>query len=180
MPVVRILGALTACITLSLMGAPGAGAQEPDDTLEVRADTIYADLVQAVSEREDLSTLRQAIEAAGLTETLRQEGPWTIMGATNEAFDALAPGELDALLDDRERLRQVVLYHIIRGRVTASEARGLAEATTEEGSDIAIREEGGDLRINDATVQDTDIEAEDDGIIHTIDRVLIPPERVTK
>jgi len=120
------------------------------------------------------TTLLAAVDAAGLTETLLGRGPFTLLAPTDEAFARLPNGAVGDLLkpENRETLRTILTYHVIAGRVTAAQVRNLTSATTVAGQDVRISN-GNELRINDAVVRIADIPASN-GIIHVIDRVLMP------
>jgi uncharacterized surface protein with fasciclin (FAS1) repeats len=126
------------------------------------------------------ATLVTALEAAGLTSTLRGNGPFTVFAPTDEAFRKLPAGTVENLLkpENVEQLRSILLYHVVPGRVTASQARRLNSASTVEGRSVRIRNEGSTLRINSATVLRADVPATN-GVIHVIDEVLLPPDRVS-
>lgn len=121
------------------------------------------------------TTLLAAVDAAGLTETLLGRGPFTLFAPTDDAFARLPAGTVQELLkpENREKLRLVLTYHVVAGRVTASQARNVSSTNTVAGQDLRISQRNDDLRINDATVRIADIPASN-GIIHVIDRVLIP------
>lgn len=121
----------------------------------------------------DFSTLVSALQAAGLVSTLQGDGPFTVFAPSDDAFASLPDGALDALLADPELLTRVLLYHVVPGRVLASEVVGLSSATTVNGADVTITAEGGTVMIDDATVIATDIEGTN-GVIHVIDDVLFP------
>jgi uncharacterized surface protein with fasciclin (FAS1) repeats len=121
------------------------------------------------------STLLAAVETAGLSETLLGRGPFTVFAPTDDAFSRLPHGTVESLLrpENRDRLRTILTYHVVAGRVSAAEARRLNSAETVSGQDIAIESRNGALRINDATVRIADIPASN-GVVHVIDRVLLP------
>jgi transforming growth factor-beta-induced protein len=119
------------------------------------------------------STLLAAVEAAGLLETLRSAGPFTVLAPTDEAFAALPEGTVAALLEDPETLAEILLYHVIPGDVRAAQVVTLTEATMANGATVSIAVGNGGVRVNDANVVATDIEATN-GVIHVIDAVLIP------
>lgn len=121
------------------------------------------------------TTLLAAVDAAGLTETLIGRGPFTVFAPTDDAFNRLPRGTVDDLLrpQNRDKLRQLLTYHVIAGRVTAARAASVRSAETVSGERVRIREDNGLLRINDAAVRIADIPASN-GIIHVIDRVLMP------
>jgi transforming growth factor-beta-induced protein len=120
-------------------------------------------------------TLLAAIDAAGLTETLLGEGPFTVFAPTDEAFNALPSGTVESLLEPRNRhkLQEILTYHVVPGRVYADDAVKLDTAKTVEGSTINIAFRDGSLFINRSEVVAADIEASN-GVIHIIDAVLLP------
>jgi transforming growth factor-beta-induced protein len=126
------------------------------------------------------TTLLAAVDAAGLTETLLGRGPFTVFAPTDDAFKRLPVGTVEELLtpQNRDKLREILTYHVIAGRVTAAQARSVRSAATVAGASVRISESDGQLRINDATVRIADIPASN-GLIHVIDRVLLPPEKRT-
>jgi transforming growth factor-beta-induced protein len=121
------------------------------------------------------TTLAAALEAAGLVETLSSEGLFTVFAPTDDAFAKLPEGTVEALLEDIPALTNILLYHVVSGKVTAEEVVALEEAETLLGENFSIRVEDGNVYINDAMVIITDIMA-DNGVIHVIDTVLLPPE----
>lgn len=153
--------ALTACAPLTSMAAQHAA---PAPTIPQVAKTAG-----------QFTTLLAAVDAAGLTETLLGRGPFTLFAPTDEAFAKLPGGTVQELLrpENREKLRTILSYHVIAGRVTAAQARSVSRAATVAGSDVRISQRNDELRINDATVRIADVPASN-GIIHVIDRVLIP------
>ncbi len=122
----------------------------------------------------NFTTLVKAVEAAGLVDTLKGEGPFTVFAPTDDAFAALPEGTLDSLLADPEALKDVLLYHVVSGKVLAADVVNLASADTVLGQPVNVTVDGSDVKINDAQVISTDIEASN-GVIHVIDTVLIPP-----
>ncbi len=123
------------------------------------------------------TTLLAAVDAAGLTETLLGRGPFTLFAPTDDAFGKLPAGTVQELLkpENRDKLRTILTYHVVAGRVTASQARGVNTAETVAGQSVRVSTNGDQLRINDAVVRIADIPASN-GLIHVIDRVLIPAE----
>ena len=122
----------------------------------------------------NFSTLLTAVQAAGLVDTLNGAGPYTVFAPTNAAFAKLPKADLDALLNNPDQLRAVLLYHVVPGRVTSGQVVKLSNATTANGADITIRTMNGRVMINDATVTRADIAASN-GVIHVIDSVILPP-----
>ncbi len=131
-------------------------------------------IAQLVSTDADLSDLKSALDAANLTSTLSGQGTYTLFAPTNEAFDKLPTGLLDALMKNPSTLSDILLYHVASGRITASDLAKKTSLTTLEGKDLSISYSGGVLKINDAGIVTTDIMAAN-GVIHVIDTVLIPP-----
>ena len=134
------------------------------------------DLVTVASEAGNFTTFAKALEAAGLTATLQGEGPFTVFAPTDEAFAMLPDGALDALLKDKARLIEVLNYHVVAGRVTADQVGKLTEAMTVEGQEVPVKVEDGNVFVGGAKVIKTDMMASN-GVIHVIDRVLMPPKR---
>ena len=120
-------------------------------------------------------TLVAALGAADLVDTLSGEGPFTVFAPTDDAFAKLPEGTVEALLNDIPALTDILLYHVVSGEVLAEQVVELEEATTVLGENVSIRVEDGNVYINDSMVIITDIMA-DNGVIHVIDSVLLPPE----
>lgn len=146
-----------------------------DEMAEEMDEMDKASIAEIAAGDENFSTLVTALDAAGLVDTLAGEGAFTVFAPTNAAFEAL--GEtLNAVLADADLLTQVLLYHVVDGKVMSPDALALAgsEVETLSGDKIALSIDGGNLFINDAMVTAVDIEASN-GVIHVIDAVLIPP-----
>jgi uncharacterized surface protein with fasciclin (FAS1) repeats len=130
------------------------------------------DLVDTAASAGKFNTLIKAAKAAGLVETLRSDGPLTVFAPTDDAFARLPAATLTSLLKNREQLKAVLLYHVVPGRVTASDVVKLSSAKTVLGQSVSVDTSHG-VRINNASVVKTDIEASN-GVIHVINRVLMP------
>jgi uncharacterized surface protein with fasciclin (FAS1) repeats len=130
------------------------------------------DIVATASAAGSFTTLVKAVQAAGLTETLQGPGPFTVFAPTDEAFAKLPPGQLDALLADKEKLKSVLTYHVVAGKVMAADVVKLDSARTVQGGDLAIDTSAG-VKVNGANVVKTDVVASN-GVIHVIDRVVVP------
>lgn len=128
-------------------------------------------LIEAAGEAE-FSTLLKALEAGALTEFLGGDGPFTLLAPTDAAFAALEPELLNRLLADEERLNDLLRYHVLQGRYTASDLTGLDTVTTLEGSDLQVETDDG-LRLDEATVVQPDLPA-DNGVVHGLDQVMLP------
>jgi uncharacterized surface protein with fasciclin (FAS1) repeats len=130
------------------------------------------DIVDTAVNAGSFSTLVAAVKAAGLVETLKGAGPFTVFAPTDEAFAKLPDGTVDALLKDIPKLKQILTYHVVSGKVMAADVVKLKSATTVEGSDVKIDASNG-VKVNDSTVTTPDV-ATDNGVIHIIDTVLLP------
>lgn len=118
------------------------------------------------------TTLVTAVQAAGLEETLRGKGPFTVFAPTDAAFAKIPPAELQALLENKEALTKVLTYHVVPGRVMASDVARLSSAKTVQGQTVTINTREG-VKVDDANVVQTDIVASN-GVIHVIDSVILP------
>jgi uncharacterized surface protein with fasciclin (FAS1) repeats len=136
--------------------------------------TNEADIVDVAVQAGSFNTLAAALEAAGLVEVLKGEGPFTVFAPTDEAFAKLPEGTVEALLGDIETLTAILTYHVVPGKVMAEDVVNLSEATTVNGANIAIEVVDGQVKINDATVTAADVAASN-GVIHVIDTVILPP-----
>ena len=129
-------------------------------------------IVETAREAGAFQTLLAAVDAAGLGETLADGGPFTVFAPTDAAFAALPQGTVQGLLADPPALTRVLSYHVVPGRITSAQITSNSEQKTVEGSVLTIARNGG-VTVNDASVIQSDLEAEN-GVIHVIDRVLIP------
>ncbi|MEM9755378.1 MAG: fasciclin domain-containing protein [Pseudomonadota bacterium] len=138
------------------------------------ADGHALDIVDTAAEAGTFTTLLAAAEAAGLVETLKSEGPFTVFAPTDDAFAALPEGTVDTLLlpESRDQLVAILTYHVVPGAVLSTDLTDDMTATTVQGSDITIDLDDG-VMVNDATVIAADIEASN-GVIHVIDSVILP------
>ena len=148
-------------------------AATPSDAMTEEAMEVGT-IVDVASANEDFETLVAAVGAADLAETLSGEGPFTVFAPTDEAFDALPEGLLDALLlpENKDALTAILTYHVVSGEVMAADVTA-GDVPTVEGSTIAITTDGG-VKVNDANVTATDVDASN-GVIHVIDAVIVPP-----
>ncbi len=118
-------------------------------------------------------TLAAALEAAGLIETLKGKGPFTMFAPTDAAFAKLPAGTVEALLKDKEKLTKILLYHVVAGNVMANDVVKLKTAKTVQGSSVKIVVKDGKVMVDNANVVKTDI-ATSNGVIHVIDSVILP------
>ncbi|MEO6862334.1 MAG: fasciclin domain-containing protein [Microcoleus sp.] len=131
-----------------------------------------ADIVDTAVAAGSFKTLVAAVTAAGLVDTLKGAGPFTVFAPTDEAFAKLPAGTVDALLKDIPKLKKILTYHVVSGKVLAADVVKLKSAKTVEGSEVKIDASNG-VKINDSTVTTADVIA-DNGVIHIIDAVLLP------
>ena len=117
-------------------------------------------------------TLVAAVQAAGLVETLQGPGPFTLFAPTDEAFAKLPAGTVEGLLKDLPKLRNVLTYHVVLGKVRAKDVAGVKTAKTVQGGDLRVDATQG-VKIKNAKVTQADVEASN-GVIHVIDTVLLP------
>jgi uncharacterized surface protein with fasciclin (FAS1) repeats len=133
------------------------------------------DIVDTAAGAGDFKTLATALQAAGLVDTLKGPGPFTVFAPTDEAFAKLPAGTLEDLLkpENKRKLISILTYHVVAGRVLAKDVVKLHEAKTLNGQEVKIRVEDGKVKVDNATVVKTDIECTN-GVIHVIDSVLLP------
>jgi len=134
------------------------------------------DIVQTAISAGDFTTLVTALSEADLVSALEAEGPYTVFAPTDEAFKKLPKDVLNNLLNDKEALKNVLLYHVVSGDITSKQIVKLNEAMTLNGSDIKIKVDDGKVMVNDSQVVGADVLASN-GIIHVIDTVLLPPTK---
>ena len=130
------------------------------------------DIVDTAVAAGRFTTLTAALQAAGLVETLKGPGPFTVFAPTDQAFANLPAGTLEALLKDKAKLTAVLTYHVVPGRVMAAEVVTMTQAKTVEGQSVQISTTGG-VKVDAANVITTDIVASN-GVIHVIDSVIAP------
>lgn len=136
------------------------------------AMSAMPDIIDTAVSAGSFNTLVTAVKAAGLVETLKGDGPYTVFAPTDEAFAKVPKATLDALLADKEALRKVLLYHVVPGKVSSSDVVKLTSAKTAQGSSVTINATDG-VMIDNAKVVKADIETSN-GIIHVIDSVILP------
>ena len=136
-----------------------------------------SDIVDTAVAAGSFKTLAQALQAADLVDTLKGKGPFTVFAPTDEAFAKLPAGTLDTLLkpENKEKLRSILLYHVVSGDVTAAKVVQLTSAKSVNGQELKIMAEGGKVMVDNANVVKTDI-ACSNGVIHVVDTVLLPKE----
>ena len=163
----RKLIALTAAAALaaSLAVTPG-GARTQEDK----------NVVQTAAAAGQFKTLTKLLRRAGLVGALQQPGPYTVFAPTDAAFKKVPKQKLNMLLRNKAKLRAVLLYHVVPGKVAAADVVKLSSAKTLNGKSVRIRVSGMNVFVNSAKVTTPDVMASN-GVIHVINRVLIPPAR---
>ena len=133
------------------------------------------DIVQTAVAAGSFETLAAALKAAGLVETLKGKGPFTVFAPTDEAFAALPEGTVEKLLkpENKDQLVKILTYHVVPGKVTSKQVAKLSEAKTVQGSKVAIATSYGKVTIDGATVVKADVMASN-GVIHVLDKVIMP------
>lgn len=129
------------------------------------------DIVDTAVAAGSFKTLATALTAAGLVDTLKGKGPFTVFAPTDEAFAKIPKADLDALLKDKAKLTAVLTYHVVAGKVMAADVKA-GKVKTVQGSELTVTTMGG-VKVDNANVVKTDIVA-DNGVIHVIDSVIIP------
>lgn len=134
------------------------------------------DIVDTAVEAGSFTTLAAALKAAGLVETLKGEGPFTVFAPTDAAFAALPEGTVETLLmpENKDQLVSILTYHVVPGKVMSTDLSDGMMATTVQGGDLTVDLSDG-VKVNGATVTTADIEASN-GVIHVIDAVILPAE----
>jgi uncharacterized surface protein with fasciclin (FAS1) repeats len=132
-----------------------------------------ADIVDTAVSAGNFTTLVAAVKAAGLVDTLKSAGPFTVFAPTDEAFAKLPAGTVEGLLKDPAKLKDILLYHVVSGKVVAESVVKMKSAKTVEGGMVKIQAMGGNVIVDNARVVKTDILC-DNGVIHVIDTVIMP------
>ena len=134
------------------------------------------DIVDTAVAAGQFKTLAAALTAAGLVDTLKGPGPFTVFAPTDAAFAKLPAGTVENLLkpENKAKLTAILTYHVVAGKVMAADVVKLKEAKTVNGAMVAVKVDGGNVMINNAKVTTADIKASN-GVIHVIDTVLLPP-----
>ena len=131
------------------------------------------DIIETATAAGSFTTLAKAIDAAGLVETLKGEGPFTVFAPTDEAFAKLPEGTLESLLADKQKLAAILTYHVVPGKISSADVAQLPMAETVNGQDVKITAAEGKVMVGNATVTQADVPASN-GVIHVIDTVLLP------
>ncbi|MBX9964649.1 MAG: fasciclin domain-containing protein [Burkholderiales bacterium] len=154
---VAVAGILSACSSMSQANKPESAGKDIVDTA-VAAGSF--------------KTLVTAVQAAGLVDTLKSPGPFTVFAPTDEAFAKLPPGTVEALLKDKAALTKVLTYHVVPGKVLAKDVP-TADVKTVQGQTVALKKDASGVTVNGAKVVAADVVATN-GVIHVIDTVILP------
>ena len=132
-------------------------------------------IVEIATGDKNFSTLVQALKTAGLVDTLKGKGPFTVFAPTNAAFEKLPEGTLEDVMKpaNKAKLQNILKHHVVQGRQMAKNVAKQSKISPMDGSSLEIEAKGDRVRIGDATIRQTDLEAEN-GVVHVIDRVLLP------
>jgi len=156
---------LVAALALSIAGGPAAAKPSEEKNI-----------VQTAQGAGTFKTLTKLVRKAGLAGTLAKPGPYTVFAPTDAAFRKVPKATLASLAKHPAKLRAVLLYHVVAGKVTSSDVAMLKSAKTLNGKSVRIRTASGNVFVNKAKVTKADVNASN-GVIHVINRVLIPPAR---
>ena len=132
-------------------------------------------IAETAANTPQLSTLNRLVEDAGLTDMLKGAGPYTVFAPSNDAFAALPANTMASLAGDKEKLTAVLAYHVVPGNVTSTTLKN-GPATTAQGAEVSLYKSGTFVTVEDAVVTQPDLIASN-GVIHVIDRVMLPPGR---
>jgi uncharacterized surface protein with fasciclin (FAS1) repeats len=159
---IRSISAVLAVVALAVAASPAtASSQQEKNIVQIAAGTGQ------------FKTLATLLTKSGLAKTLQQKGPYTVFAPTDAAFAKVPKSTVIALLANRAKLRAVLLYHVVAGKVTSDQVAQLESAKTASGKSVRIRVAGGNVFVNSARVAKADVMASN-GVIHVVNRVLIP------
>lgn len=141
------------------------------------SNTAKQDIVDTAVAAGSFQTLVIAVQTAGLVDTLKSDGPFTVFAPTDEAFAKIPPADLEALLADKQALTRVLTYHVVPGKLMAADVVKVRSAKTVEGDSVTIDTSAG-VKVDNAEVIQTDIVASN-GVIHVIDTVILPKDMMS-
>ena len=173
-----ICGVLAAGVAMASLGSATAG-ECPLSKKAVKVQAVKLaekkDIVDTAVGAKSFTTLVAAVKAAGLVETLKSKGPFTVFAPTDEAFKKLPEGTVESLLkpENKDKLVAVLTYHVVPGKVMAADVVKLKNAKTVQGGEVDIVVADGKVKVDNANVVKTDIECSN-GVIHVIDAVILP------
>ena len=169
--------ALVAVLTAGLIALPGSALAGGCKASACSAKSSTPDIVDTAVKAGSFETLVTAVKAAGLVDTLKGEGPFTVFAPSDEAFAKLPEGTVEDLLkpENKEKLQAILTYHVVPGKVMASDVVELSSAKTVQGQEVSVKSDDAGVQIDGAKVVKADIETAN-GVIHVIDSVILPTE----
>ncbi len=156
--------------TILMVGVCLAGSNSMDASKDASS---AADIVDTAVAAGNFQTLVSAVEEAGLVDTLKGEGPFTVFAPTDEAFAKIPQDQLESLLANKTQLTAVLTYHVVAGKVMSTDLTDDMAVATVQGENVTINLDEGSVMVNDAKVVQADIECSN-GVVHAIDTVLMP------
>ena len=164
--------------TVFAQEGPGSAATPPKAVTAMNPimdEYKKLDIVETAMKSGSFKTLSTAIKAAGLADTLKGSGPFTVFAPTDEAFDKLPQGTLESLLrpENKEKLKAILTYHVVPGDMLAADVSPMKTVSSVNGEPLTIKAEGENIMVNDAKVTKSNIDCTN-GVIHAIDKVLMP------
>lgn len=171
--VVSLLMTAAVCAATSPYASADCNKPSKKGSKSMQTTNATKDIVDTAVANGDFNTLVAAVKAAGLVETLKGPGPFTVFAPTDEAFKKIPEKDLQALLADKQKLTAVLTYHVLPGAVKASEVSDGKAVKTVQGSDAHFKVADGKVHIENATITATDI-ITSNGVIHAIDTVIMP------
>lgn len=165
-------------IAAAILGAAACASHQQTNkstTPVAEATPAKLDIVETANSTGSFNTLLAALKAADLTATLKGDGPFTVFAPTDAAFAKLPAGTVEDLLkeENKEKLRAVLTYHVVSGRVGSNEVVKLASSKTLQGEEVTFSQVEGGVQVNSATVTQADVDCSN-GVVHVIDTVLLP------
>lgn len=162
-------------LAMFTVGACTAQVVQGESGASMVGDEAEVDIVDTIIAKGTFNTLVTAIQEAGLTDTLKGPGPFTVFAPTDEAFARIPQANLDALLNNTTELTDVLMYHIARGELTSENLTSQDSLETMGGQNLTITTNGNVIMVNNANVIEADIEATN-GVVHVVDAVLTPAQ----
>jgi uncharacterized surface protein with fasciclin (FAS1) repeats len=155
--------------------ALGVALSLAQSTARAEEQKASKDLVDTAVAAGQFKTLAAALKAAGLVDTLKGDGPFTVFAPTDDAFAKLPAGTVDDLLkpENKQKLVDILTYHVVPAKATAKDVAGMSSAKTVNGKELKLKVEDGKVKVGNATVTKADVNASN-GVIHVIDTVLMP------
>lgn len=169
------LASIVLVAAVSVAACGGESSSSPGAQTPTSAASAKGDIVDTAASAGQFKTLIAAVQAAGLEETLRGQGPFTVFAPTDEAFAKLPAGTVESLLkpENKDKLKAILTYHVVSGNVPSTEAVKLTSAKTVNGKELKLDASSGTLKVDGASVVKADVFASN-GVIHVIDAVVLP------